>query len=178
MTWNWYLLRNLSYSLVECLSAEQVGSSADGLRPNAGGEVKSTDSERVKWSGNFNSCLSCHFYLFHMQFGETVNTGGWKQAAYCCTTKWLPWATSAACGHFPVAFISLQCILIPFFFFFCTQQKWEYVACTRSWRRAKSCTSVGRGFFTLGEEKEECDCCGSATMRNVWKTCRPRRYWI
>lgn len=118
MTWNWYLLRNLSYSLVECLSAEQVGSSADGLRPNAGGEVKSTDSERVKWSGNFNSCLSCHFYLFHMQFGETVNTGGWKQAAYCCTTKWLPWATSAACGHFPVAFISLQCILIPFFFFF------------------------------------------------------------
>lgn len=79
-----------SYSLVECLSAEQVGSSADGLRPSAGDEVKNVNSQRVKCSGNFNSYLSCYFYFFHIQFGEAVSRGGWKQATYCSTTKWLP----------------------------------------------------------------------------------------
>lgn len=60
---------------MERLSAEQVGSSADCLRPNTGGEVKNMNSHRLKGTGNFNYSFSCYFYLFHIQFGEAQEGG-------------------------------------------------------------------------------------------------------
>lgn len=64
---------------MERLPAERVGSSADGLRPNTGGEVKNMNSHRRKGSGNFSYSSSCRFYLLHIQFGE-AQEGGSKLA--------------------------------------------------------------------------------------------------